>query len=159
MPLRRPALPGVQSARRSNDKNERFTFNALLLGEEKSLLLRETLSHKNPRKHAWECPFDNLHRIRVPRYRVCRVALNRPLRYMSERLVLTLLLVKPSLANYFRSRARIDAAGSVWTSENPESAARGRGDQSVLSAGNPIQSMYIQTTKLYNGHLWRATGQ
>ncbi|CAN5955192.1 unnamed protein product [Sphagnum jensenii] len=113
MPLRRPALPGVQSARRSNDKNERFTFNALLPGEEKSLLLRETLSHKNLRKHACECPFDDLHRIRVPRYRVCRVALNRPLRYMSERLVFTLLLVKPRLANYFRSRARNNAAGSV----------------------------------------------
>lgn len=152
MPLRRPALSGVQSARRSNDKNERFPFNALLPGEEKSLLLRETLSHKNPRKHACECPFDDLHRIRVPRYRVCRVALNRPLRYMSERLVFT-LLVKPSLANYFRSRARNNAAGSVWTSENPESASRGRGDQSVLSAGNPIQSMYIQATKQYNGHL------
>ncbi|CAM6013622.1 unnamed protein product [Sphagnum balticum] len=107
----RPSL--VFRARRSNGKNERFTFNALLPGEEKSLLLRETLSHKNPRKHACECPFDDLHRIRVPRYRVCRVALNRPLRYMSERLVLTLLLVKPSLANYFRSRARNNAAGSV----------------------------------------------
>jgi hypothetical protein len=111
---------------------------------------------------ACECPFDDLHRIRVPRYRVCRVALNRPLRYMSERLVFTLLLVKPSLANYFRSRARNNAAGSVWTSENPESAARGCGDQSVLSAENPIQGKYIQAINcimFISSVLWRATGQ
>jgi len=161
MPLRRPALSGVQSARRSNDKNERFPFNALLPGEEKSLLLRETLSHKNPRKHACECPFDDLHRIRVPRYRVCRVALNRPLRYMSERLVFT-LLVKPSLANYFRSRARNNAAGSVWTSENPESASRGRGDQSVLSTGiqYSVCTFKLQnSTMVISSVLWRATGQ